>query len=360
MKVILKNLAVVVLFWNDSEKTIKCLHSLINQKKTNFDIVLVDNNSDKKFSNKILKWIKKKKINLIRVKKNKIFEKKKSDKIIFYIKNKINYGCGLGHNYGFKFCLKNNYQYIARIDNDMIAPQFLIKNLLDRMSNNLQIGGVSPKVMFEDNPKQIWFGGTKVGNNLKFQKECSNHLCKIKDSKNIRGLIKTDAIVGCASLLRSKFLRKIRLSDPDFFYGEEDIELSHRLKKIGCKLFVDLDQKIYHSISHTVGANWAKTIYYNYKYRLVLIKKIGSKADKFFGYSTFLLKFILMLILSFKKKYSSRIIQIFYAGIHFLQQKYGEYDRKKYETIDAFFFKINKQTSLLDVIIHLNSKNKIL
>ena len=45
MKNNIDHLAIVVLFWNDSHKTIKCLSSLLN-KKQKFDIVLVNNNSD--------------------------------------------------------------------------------------------------------------------------------------------------------------------------------------------------------------------------------------------------------------------------------------------------------------------------
>ena len=41
-----KELAVVVLFWNDYDKTIKCLDSLYKQKKIKFNLILVDNNSD--------------------------------------------------------------------------------------------------------------------------------------------------------------------------------------------------------------------------------------------------------------------------------------------------------------------------
>ena len=66
-----------------------------------------------------------------------------------------------------------------------------------------------------------------------------------------------------------------------------------------------------------------------------------------------------MFFLSFRKKYSSRIIQIFYAGLHFIQNKYGHYDRKKYKSIDKYFIKINKQTSVKDLINFLNDKNKI-
>ena len=354
----LKQLAIVVLFWNDSEKTIKCLKSLFNQKKQKFHIVLVDNNSEEIYSKKILNWLKKSKVNFIQIKKNFIL--KKNNKIeLFYIKNKINYGCGLGHNSGYKFCLNNNYKYVARIDNDMVAPDKLMFNLIQRLEKNKYIAAISPKVMFANNPKTIWFGGTKIGNNLKLQRECSNHICKKKDSTKFRGLIETDAFVGCASIMRTKYLKKTGLSDPDFFYGEEDIELSHRFKKVGGKLAVDLDQKIYHSVSHTVGNNWAKNIYYNYKYRLVLIKKIGSVLDKYIGYSIFVIKLLIMTFFSFRKKYSSKIIQIFYAGLHFFQKKYGEYDRKNYNLINNFFSRINKQTSLKETINFLNDKNKI-
>ena len=55
-------LSIVVLFWNDSEKTIKCLNSIYKQKKINFTLVIVDNNSDKKYSNKVIKWLKNKKV----------------------------------------------------------------------------------------------------------------------------------------------------------------------------------------------------------------------------------------------------------------------------------------------------------
>ena len=66
MKNNLDQLAIVVLFWNDSYKTIKCLSSLFKQEKQKFDIVLVDNNSDEKYSKKIIHWIKKIKFDTVK------------------------------------------------------------------------------------------------------------------------------------------------------------------------------------------------------------------------------------------------------------------------------------------------------
>ena len=57
-----KELAIVVLFWNNSDKTIKCLESLYKQKKQKFSLILVDNNSDKHYVQKIFKWLKTKNI----------------------------------------------------------------------------------------------------------------------------------------------------------------------------------------------------------------------------------------------------------------------------------------------------------
>ena len=70
MKISSKQVGIVVLFWNDSKKTIKCLQSLLNQEKLKNIILLVDNNSDQIHSKNIFKWLNRKKIYCNKVKKN--------------------------------------------------------------------------------------------------------------------------------------------------------------------------------------------------------------------------------------------------------------------------------------------------
>ena len=357
-----KELAIVVLFWNNSDKTIKCLESLYKQKKQRLSIVLVDNNSEKHFTQNIFNWLKKNKIKKIET-KNKNIKKDlfKIKKICFYIKNRINYGCGLGHNFGYKFCLKNGFKYIARIDNDMIVPNLTIFNLVNRMKKNNLINALSPKIMFVNRPGMIWYSGTKIGNNLKMQRACSINSPKgYKDNKSYKGLINTDAIAGCASIMRASKLRSSGLSDPEFFYGEEDTELSFRLVDSPESLKIDLDQKIYHHVSATVGENWGKNIYYNYKYRLLLVQKIGTFSDKFFGYSLSFLKLFASCVLIFKKSNSSKILQRYYALKHFFQNNYGDYDRINYHKINIFFKGINKETDFFDILKKIIfTKNKL-
>ena len=76
-------LGVVVLFWNDYKKTIKCLDSLMSQSKVSPLIVLIDNNSEQKYFENIKIWLTKKDVKILRDKKeffkNKNYSNKKKN-----------------------------------------------------------------------------------------------------------------------------------------------------------------------------------------------------------------------------------------------------------------------------------------
>ena len=170
--------------------------------------------------------------------------------------------------------------------------------------------------------------GTKIGNSLKFQTNMRDYSYGLKDNKNYSNRTKTDAIAGCASVMRCSRLKKVGLSDKDFFYGPEDVELSRRLFTVDGSLVVDRDSKIYHSVTQSfVGLN-KRRIYFEYKYRLVLIRKIGTWHDKFFGYSISLIKFMLYVFFFFKKRHRIKIQPVFFAIVHFYKNKLGAFDRK--------------------------------
>lgn len=322
-----KSLAIVVLTWNDFKNTIKCIKSIYPQLNNNNKLILVDNNSDDKIFNKTLHWIENKyskKYFYLKVVKK--YQNSLGKKKIFIIRNKKNLGCGMGHNTGYKFAIKNNFDFISRIDNDMIVTNDFFKKLLKNFKNK-NVNGVSPKIMYTKKPKNIWWMGTTIGNSLKFQKQMRNYPYGLKDSKKIKGIVNTDAIAGCASIMRSSRLKKVGLSDPEFFYGPEDVELSRRLFKNSGSLIVDRDVKIYHSVTQSFINYSKRKTYYEYKYRLLLIKKIGNFYDKVFGYSISIIKFFLYCILFFIKKHNFKIIPVYFAILHFFFNKLGSFDR---------------------------------
>jgi GT2 family glycosyltransferase len=63
------------------------------------------------------------------------------------------------------------------------------------------------------------------------------------------------------------------LSDPDFFYGPEDIEFSRRIYDKKGSLKVDLDTKIFHAVTQSFKNLSKRRMYFEYKYRLLINKK---------------------------------------------------------------------------------------
>ena len=328
------SIAIIVLTWNDYNNTVECIKSIAPHLNKNTKLFLIDNNSNLKIYKKLLRWIsknyKKNYLNL-NLKKNIKKNLVKINQNIFSFQNNKNLGCGLGHNIGYKFALNNNFKFIARIDNDMvIKDKFFFKKILKNF-NNPRVQCVSPKIMYFNQPNNIWWRGTYIGNSLKFQTHMRDYKYGEIDNEKIRGVINTDAVAGCASVMRGFALKKSGLSDPDFFYGPEDVEFSQRIKnKTKGLLKVDLNLKIYHKVTQSCRSNSYRRIYFEYKYRLLLINKIGNIYDKLFGYSVSIIKYLVYCILFLSNKHKNKIEPVGKALIdYFILNRLGKFDRNQ-------------------------------
>jgi GT2 family glycosyltransferase len=323
-----KTLAIVVLTWNDFFNTTKCIKSIYPQLDDTTKLILVDNDSNEKFYSKTINWIKKRyKNDYLHLKKKSKFSNYK--KKIIILRNNKNLGCGFGHNSGYEFAIRNNFEFVARVDNDMLVPRKFFVEILKNFNNKI-IQGVSPKILYTHNPKHIWWMGTKIGNSLKTQTHMRDYPYGLKDNKKYSGIINTDAIAGCASIMRASRLKKVGLSDKDFFYGPEDIEFSRRIYNKPGSLIVDRNIKIYHAVTQSFKPQHSfRRKYFEHKYRLLLINKIGTYSDKIIGYSISIIKFFLYCVFSFKQKQRKKIRPVLKSLIDFfIFKRYGDFDRK--------------------------------
>ena len=71
------SVAVAIISWNDWKNTTELLESVFKSDYNNYDIIVVDNNSDKYHFEQLLNWCKKKKIHTINL-HNKTTKKKGS------------------------------------------------------------------------------------------------------------------------------------------------------------------------------------------------------------------------------------------------------------------------------------------
>jgi GT2 family glycosyltransferase len=307
MKVKYPSVAVAILSWNDWKNTTKLLESVFKSDYNNYDVIIIDNNSDNYHFEQLLNWCKKKKIHPINL-HNKSKKKKNSKNLYIYRILEVanvpfakNLGVTKSYNKAINFALKNNYDFIVKLDCDFLVTKNFISGMVKTLEQNKNAATVSPKVYYHINKKTkiIWWKGLNFTKNyFRFQRTGKGGDRRTLDIGQFKGLIKTDSICGCCVMFRSKILKKTNkmypprktILDEDFFFGPEDMEISHRLKKHG-ELLVNLDIFTFHKVSQSIFISGIKSRFYHETIGWLLInKKVSSIGNKMICYIFFILR----------------------------------------------------------------------
>jgi len=136
-----------ILTWNAEKYLRQCLDSVLAQDYQNFEILIIDNNSQDKTGEIISDYLKSLKL---KTQSSKPIE-------INFIQNKENVGFAKGHNQGIK---ETDGEYVMLLNQDAIlAPNFLTE-AIKVLEKDKTIGVVQPKVLRYDfgknQPKDIF------------------------------------------------------------------------------------------------------------------------------------------------------------------------------------------------------------
>jgi len=193
--------AVIIVNWKKYTITSKCIESVFKCNYSNYEIILVDNESD----DSKLSTLKRKNIITISNSKNEGFSK--------------------ANNQGIDYAIKNNFDYILMLNNDTIVKSNLI-DVLVRTAQAKKISTIQPLIL-NHNGQKIWNGGGKI--NYFFGTFFSSN----KVSKSYKTI---DWFTGCCCLFETKLFLEIGKLDERFFAYYEDVDLSLRIKKNGYKI----------------------------------------------------------------------------------------------------------------------------
>lgn len=209
------SVAIVVLQYNHSEDTVRCLESLRALTYSNFNVIVVDNASVVEHLKHIEYWIK--------------FNKFKNFKLIA---NNSNDGYSGGNNVGVREALKQSAEYVLILNNDvMVSPNFLEKML----EVKADIVGVE------------W--GT--------------------------GIIAHTYLVGYALLIACRVFEKIGLFDERYFLYYDEVEFCTRAQKAGFQLGV-ARAEFHHAVSaSTKSLGAAQLLYYHRRNALLFYNAYG-------------------------------------------------------------------------------------
>ena len=342
----MKKTLVIITTWNDNINTFECINSLLNEKLIDFDICLIDNNSKIITYNNLRKFIRKfcesNKFNFFEHKLFNYSVKNKIKKNFILINSPINTGCTGGYNIGYNYAMQNKYEFVFRLDNDCILSENSISKNINFLKKNKDYAGVNSKVCYKHLKNRVQWVGVKTNYKLFLHRSIRifkkpkniNELNEHVHTKNWRGTILTDSLNGPGSTINVEYLRKTGLSDLEFFFGPEDIDLSLRLRRLG-KLGVNLNSTIYHSVAQSAkvtGMN--QRVYYEIKSHLYLLKKISK--------TYFLLGNFYNLI---------RMTYLFFLSIFFTEKK-NKFKLNLRSTLDL----INNKLGINDLYLHNQGK----
>jgi GT2 family glycosyltransferase len=259
----MKKIAIIVLNWKQPKLTTETIDSLLRIKHPSFNykIILVDNGSPDDSL--------------------KIFNKKyKKNNLIKILDTKANLGY-VGNNFGINYALKNNFDFIVLLNNDVLVDPNFLEELLKESKNYDLLG---PKIYFapgfefhkdryqkKDLGKVIWSLGGQIdwnnvnGSNIDIDKVDNGQFEKIKEN--------VDFLSGCCLMASRNVFETIGLLDKNYFMYLEDVDFCQRAKRSNFKLACIPKSIIWHVNSGSSSGgdlhNYFITrnrIYFAYKY----------------------------------------------------------------------------------------------
>ena len=218
-------IAIILINYNNSNDTIKCVKSIKESEGINLPyLVVIDNNSNVKNIHEVLSFYPPRKT----------------------IYNDENMGFGRANNQGINWAIKNlNPEFIFLLNNDTTLDKFCLKNLVEheyweRGENYL----LAPLILNMDNPPTVWYGGGDIDWNRGSAK--MDYIGYSADHDVIKNQRNVTFASGCAMFFNTSFLKELGGFDPFFFMYEEDVDLSTRTQKLGGQIIFFPLAIVYH------------------------------------------------------------------------------------------------------------------
>ena len=278
---------IILVNYNGFDDTFVFIDSIKKkEKKINYKIIVVDNNST-----------------------DDSVKKLKKIKDIKLIISKKNLGFAGGNNLGIKYALKEDAKYILLLNNDTIITENLISNMIMEYERHDDLGILGCRIMYYDNKNLINFNGGKINYN-KGTVEIYNK--KKKYFGNEAKFKYTDYLTGCCMLMNKKFIDSVGLLPEKYFMYYEDVDYCVKTKRKNYKMGILTDSVLYHKESSSSGGEQSPfSIKWNTRNRLLFIKKY---CNKLIAYPFFYLT-RLMVIMNYKIRGRNDLIKALMEGI---------------------------------------------
>lgn len=223
------DISFIIINYKTKDITENCILSIQSNKylkNLNYEIILVDNNSNDG--------------------SYEFFTTQNHNNTII-IKNDFNEGFGVANNIGVKY---SKGKYIVLLNSDTLVDETEFDKLINLIVNNKEIGVLSAKILNHDSSIQsLGFQFPNLINEIKLNLFFWNfNFMKSIRYKNYidKGLYRTDWVSGAFMIIRKNDFILADGFDPSIFMYAEDLDLCYRLSEMEKYSYVFDKTSVYH------------------------------------------------------------------------------------------------------------------
>jgi len=252
----MKHISIITVNFNQSYVTEELLNSINLTNSYKFiEIIVVDNGST---VNSVPEW------------------KQKYPDYIF-IRSDQNLGFAGGNNLGIQ---KATGDYLFLVNNDTEFTPGLIEKLIDVLERKPNVGMVSPKIRYFDQPEMLQYMGYSNMNYFTARNSCIGQF-EIDNGQydNLTG--PTGYVHGAAMMVKRECIEKAGLMAENFFLYYEEYDWCDRVKKAGYEVWLVAGALIYHKESVSVGKVSALKEYFMNRNRILFIRRNAGVFPRF-------------------------------------------------------------------------------
>jgi len=240
----------VVLTWNDTEMSARCIRSVQANTYAHKDVVLVDNGTVPPAC--------------------PILKEQFPD--IEIVQLNENTGFTGGCNRGMERALEMGADYVFLLNNDTIVHKDAIGHLVAAMEAEPKAALASAVLLYPGEPKRIQFYRGIL------QRNCARHVHPGEGDlygEEHRRVFETEFAPACALVYRAQALHEVGLFDERLFTNWEDYELICRFQDAGWKFLTAGEAEVVHAHGQTTGRISPFITYFFTRNRLICLFRYG-------------------------------------------------------------------------------------
>ncbi len=248
-------IAVQIPAWNQAEELADCLNSLKEVQYGNLEVVVVNNGED--HTSEMIKrdftWVT-------------------------LMEEGIDLGFCRANNIGFRYGLKNKFDYIFLLNGDTKVFPDTISTLLEVMESDASIAIAGAKNILMENPYYLWGKYVQVKWSPMLVMTAGRYEPDQKEKQPPKDV---DSVICNGCLIRCTALEEVGLFDENYWMCDEDVEWSYRAKEKGYRtVYVDEAAILHKGNSSTNLLNRKKVFSYGYflgRNPFLFARKYGKK-----------------------------------------------------------------------------------